>query len=45
MKLNRLTRYQTLDILDVLFAEESTPDFLEGIYSETEGNPFFIALV
>jgi oligopeptide transport system substrate-binding protein len=42
LKLNRLTRSQTQDLLGVLFAEEILPDFLEGIYRETEGNPFFI---
>jgi tetratricopeptide (TPR) repeat protein len=26
----------------VIFAEEIKPDFLEGIYKETEGNPFFV---
>ena len=25
-----------------MFAEEITPDFLDGIYTQTEGNPFFI---
>jgi ABC-type oligopeptide transport system substrate-binding subunit/predicted Ser/Thr protein kinase len=42
LKINRLTRSQSKDLLEVLFAEESTPDFLGGIYRETEGNPFFI---
>jgi len=42
LKINRLTRSQTLNLLDVLFAEETMPDFLESIYRETEGNPFFI---
>jgi len=42
MKLNRLTRADTQDLLNVLFAEETPSDFLDGIYRETEGNPFFI---
>jgi ABC-type transport system substrate-binding protein/DNA-binding SARP family transcriptional activator len=42
LKLNRLDRDQTRDLLGVLFAEEITPEFLDGIYRETEGNPFFI---
>ena len=29
-------------MLATLFQEEITADFLEGIYRETEGNPFFI---
>ena len=29
-------------MLTALFAEETLPEFLEGIYLETEGNPFFI---
>jgi serine/threonine protein kinase/tetratricopeptide (TPR) repeat protein len=42
IKLSRLTREQTRDMLAVLFQEEITPELLEGIYHETEGNPFFI---
>jgi ABC-type oligopeptide transport system substrate-binding subunit len=42
LKLLRLDRQQTRELLAVLFAEEITPEFLEGIYRETEGNPFFI---
>jgi eukaryotic-like serine/threonine-protein kinase len=42
IKLNRLSLEQTRDLLAVLFAEEITPAFLEGIYRETEGNPFFV---
>jgi ABC-type oligopeptide transport system substrate-binding subunit/predicted Ser/Thr protein kinase len=42
LKLKRLTRQETHDMLAVLFAEEISPDFLEGIYRETDGNPFFI---
>ena len=42
LKLPRLNREQTREMLEVLFYEEITPDFLEGIYQETEGNPFFI---
>jgi ABC-type oligopeptide transport system substrate-binding subunit/predicted Ser/Thr protein kinase len=42
LKLNRLNRRQTGDLLAILFAEGITPEFLDGIYRETEGNPFFI---
>jgi C-terminal peptidase prc len=42
LKLNRLTLQQTHDLLASLFAEEITPEFLQGIYRETEGNPFFV---
>jgi predicted Ser/Thr protein kinase len=42
LKLNRLNRRQTGDLLAILFADEITPEFLDGIYRETEGNPFFI---
>jgi predicted ATPase len=42
LKLFRLGREGTHDMLAALFAEEVTPEFLEGIYRETEGNPFFI---
>jgi hypothetical protein len=40
VKLERLDREKTCELLAVIFAEEITPDFLEGIYKETEGNPF-----
>jgi len=42
LKLSRLSRDQTRDLLAAMFAEEITPEFLDGIYRETEGNPFFI---
>jgi tetratricopeptide (TPR) repeat protein len=42
LKLSRLDRQQTHDLLAALFDEEITPEFLDGIYRETEGNPFFI---
>jgi ABC-type oligopeptide transport system substrate-binding subunit len=42
LKLRRLDRAQTGEMLLVLFGEEITPQFLDGIYRETEGNPFFI---
>jgi predicted Ser/Thr protein kinase len=42
LKLSRLNRIQTRDMLAILFAEEITTEFLEGIYYETEGNPFFV---
>jgi ABC-type oligopeptide transport system substrate-binding subunit/serine/threonine protein kinase len=42
IKLTRLNRQEAHEMLTVLFAEEITQEFLEGIYRETEGNPFFI---
>lgn len=42
LKLERLTREETRALLAGMFAEEITPDFLDGIYRQTEGNPFFI---
>ncbi|NIO68859.1 MAG: protein kinase, partial [Anaerolineae bacterium] len=42
LKLPRLDREQTRELLAVLFAKEITSEFLDGIYRETEGNPFFI---
>ncbi len=42
VKLNRLTKEQTEALLGALFEDEITPEFLDGIYRETEGNPFFV---
>ena len=42
VKLEGLDREKTRDLLAVIFAEDIKLDFLEGIYEETEGNPFFI---
>jgi tetratricopeptide (TPR) repeat protein len=42
LKLGRLGREGTGEMLAALFDEEITPEFLDGIYTETEGNPFFI---
>ena len=42
IKLPRLDRQETHDLLAALFAEEITPEFLDGIFRETEGNPFFV---
>jgi ABC-type oligopeptide transport system substrate-binding subunit len=42
LKLPRLDREGTKELLAVLFDEGITPEFLEGIFRETEGNPFFI---
>ncbi len=42
LKLSRLNRAQTGDLLGTIFSEEITPEFLDVIYQETEGNPFFI---
>jgi tetratricopeptide (TPR) repeat protein len=42
LKLSRLDSAGTGAMLAALFAEEITPEFVDGIFSETEGNPFFI---
>lgn len=42
IKLGRLSREQTGAMLGVMFEAAAMPDFLNGIYRETEGNPFFI---
>ena len=42
LKLARFTREETRDLLFAIFEEEITPEFLDGIFRETEGNPFFI---
>ncbi len=42
IKLTRLTKDRTRDMLSVMFAEEITPEFVEGIFRRTEGNPFFV---
>jgi predicted ATPase len=44
LKLPRLDREGTRRLLAALFAEEITPEFLDGIYRETESNPFFVFL-
>ncbi len=42
LKLPRLDKEQTREMLVTLFAEEIDADFSDGIFLETEGNPFFI---
>jgi ABC-type oligopeptide transport system substrate-binding subunit len=42
IKLSSLDKGQTQELLMTLFAEEINTDFLDGVYRETEGNPFFI---
>jgi predicted ATPase len=42
IKLKRLNPDQTRSMLAILFSQGITPEFLNGIYHETEGNPFFI---
>ncbi len=42
MKLSRLNRAQTGEVLEILFDEPIAPASLDSIYRETEGNPFFI---
>jgi tetratricopeptide (TPR) repeat protein/predicted Ser/Thr protein kinase len=40
-KLNRFDREQTRNLLQVMLQEESSDDFLDAIYRETDGNQFF----
>ena len=42
IKLARLNKEETHAMLEAIFNDEITPDFLEGVYRETDGNPFFI---
>jgi oligopeptide transport system substrate-binding protein len=42
ISLKPLQRDQTGKLLAAIFQEEITDEFLDGIYQETEGNPFFI---
>jgi predicted ATPase/predicted Ser/Thr protein kinase len=42
IKLERLDKENTRNLLATIFDEEITPKFLDGIYQETDGNPFFI---
>ena len=42
MKLSRFGKDGTRELLAAFFQDEISPEFLEGIYGETEGNPFFI---
>ncbi|MCL4267752.1 MAG: protein kinase [Anaerolineae bacterium] len=42
LKLNRFDREQTRVLLNVMFQETISDDFLEAIYRETDGNQFFI---
>jgi DNA-binding CsgD family transcriptional regulator len=42
LSLNRFSRQETNDLLAAMFSEEITPDFLDSIFRQTEGNPFFI---
>ncbi|MFQ5931730.1 MAG: AAA family ATPase, partial [Nitrospiraceae bacterium] len=42
LKLTRFGKDETRDLLATIFQDEITDEFLEGIYGETEGNPFFI---
>jgi predicted ATPase len=44
LKLARLNHEQTRDLLTAMLstAGDITPEFLDGIYHQTEGNPFFV---
>ena len=42
LSLAPLDRAGTADLLAEMFSREVAPEFLAGVYTETEGNPFFI---
>ncbi len=42
LKLKPFTKQQTGEMLAAIFQKDITPEFLDGIQRETEGNPFFI---
>jgi DNA-binding SARP family transcriptional activator len=44
LRLARLSREHTRDLLSAMLSTtgEITPEFLDGLYRETEGNPFFV---
>jgi predicted ATPase len=42
IKLNRFSHEQTGLLLQSIFAEAISDEFLDSIYRETEGNPFFV---
>jgi tetratricopeptide (TPR) repeat protein len=42
LKLSRFGRDETRDLLTTIFQEEVSIEFTDGIYNETEGNPFYI---
>ncbi|MGB3904648.1 MAG: ABC transporter substrate-binding protein [Anaerolineae bacterium] len=42
LKLTRLGQEKTKELLSALFGEDIPSEFADGIYRETEGNPFFI---
>jgi tetratricopeptide (TPR) repeat protein/predicted Ser/Thr protein kinase len=42
LKLMRFNRAETRKQLAAIFADEITPEFLDGIFTATEGNPFFV---
>jgi serine/threonine protein kinase/tetratricopeptide (TPR) repeat protein len=42
IKLERLDKEATRQLLKSIFAEDISDEFLDGIYRETNGNPFFI---
>jgi tetratricopeptide (TPR) repeat protein len=45
INLTRLDKDRTRDLLAAIFREAITPEFLDGIYDATEGNPFFVTEV
>ncbi|MGB9299631.1 MAG: ABC transporter substrate-binding protein [Anaerolineae bacterium] len=42
LELTRLGREETRELLEVLFGKKISAEFMDAIYRETEGNPFFI---
>jgi ABC-type oligopeptide transport system substrate-binding subunit/DNA-binding SARP family transcriptional activator len=45
INLARLDKDNTRDLLAEIFKEAITPEFLDGVYHATEGNPFFVTEV
>ncbi|MGE5140869.1 MAG: ATP-binding protein, partial [Rudaea sp.] len=42
IKLTRLSREETCEMMCALFGEELSSSFVDALYRETEGNPFYI---
>ena len=42
IRLERLDQEETRQLLELIFTQEITPELEQGIYTETDGNPFYI---
>ncbi|MHB9032160.1 MAG: ABC transporter substrate-binding protein [Anaerolineae bacterium] len=42
IKLGRLGKSTTGELLEAIFSEQPSDEFTQGIYRETEGNPFYV---